>query len=245
MASQGLLDVLHLRIGELVPMQVNGVPVIFRIVGRIIEPEYDGQVLACGLDTLAQAGVALPPAYYSLVLRPGVAASTARAHLLAASGDRLDVAEAADPASQFAIVQVMLTGLIAVLGLIGLTTLLTASAVGLRDQMSDVGVLRAMGLTPLQVMTSLVTSTTVVALIAVAGGALAGLAAAPGLINLGAQAYGIGAGIGRPPSAAAMAAAIVIAAAGATLTAIVPEAVGAPSGRGDAQTVKAEDLMSM
>lgn len=221
-ASQGLLNVLHLRVGQLVPMQVNSVPVIFRIVGRIIEPEYDGQVLAYGLDTLGQAGAATPPVFYSLVLRRGVAASAARAHLLAASGNRLDVAEAVDPASQLGIVQVMLTGLIAVLGLIGLSSLLTASAVGLRDHLRDIGVLRAMGLTPAQVTISLVTSTTVLALIAVASGVIAGLALSSRLINAGAQAYGIGAGIGSQPSAAAIAVAVSVAVVAAAVTAIRP-----------------------
>ncbi len=221
-ASQGLLDALHLRIGELVRMPIGGVPVIFHIVGRIIEPEYDGQVLAYGLDTLSQAGAAVPPMYYSLVLRPGIGAGAARAHLLAASGNGLDVSEASDPAAQLGIVRVMLTGLIAVLGLIGLTSLLTASAVGVRDYLRDVGVLRAMGLTPLQVMTSLVTSTTLLALIAVAAGAGAGLAVSSRLINAGAQAYGIGAGIGRPPSAPAIAVAVAVAVAAASAAAILP-----------------------
>jgi putative ABC transport system permease protein len=221
-ASQGLLDVLHLRVGQLVPMQINSVPVIFRIVGRIIEPEYDGQVLGYGLDTLGQARVALPPVYYSLVLRRGIAAGPARAHLLASSGDRLDVAEAVNPASQLGVIQVMLTGLIAVLGLIGLSSLLTASAVGLRDHLRDVGVLRAMGLTPLQIMASLVTSTTVLALIAVGAGAIAGVTLSSRLINAGARAYGIGAGIGRPPSAAAIAVTIAAAVVAAALAAIVP-----------------------
>lgn len=219
-ASQGLLNVLHLRVGQLVPMQINSVPVIFRIVGRIVEPEYDGQVLAYGLDTLGQAGAATPPVFYSLVLRGGITASAARARLLAASGDRLDVAETVDPAGQLGIVQVMLAGLIAVLGLIGLSSLLTASAVGLRDYLRDVGVLRAMGLTPAQVMISLVTSTTVLALIAIATGVLAGLAFSPRLINAGAQAYGIGAGIASQPSAQAIAVAVSVAVVAAVLAAI-------------------------
>ena len=42
------------------------------------------------------------------------------------------------------------------LALIGLTNLITASLVGLRDHLRDVRVLRAMGLTPLQVLASLV-----------------------------------------------------------------------------------------
>jgi putative ABC transport system permease protein len=221
-ASQGLLDALHLQVGELVRMAIGGVPVIFRIVGRIIEPEYGGQVLGYGIDTLTQAGAALPPVSYSVVLRRGVTADGAAAHLLAASGGRLGVSEVTDPASQLGAVRMMLVGLIAVLALIGLTSLFTASAVGLRDQLRDVGALRAMGLTPLQVMTALVTSTSVLALIAVAAGAAAGLSLSSRLINLAARAYGIGAGIGRPPTAAAMVVAIAAAVAVSGLTATIP-----------------------
>jgi putative ABC transport system permease protein len=229
-ASQGLLDLLRVRVGQFVPMQINGIPVIFHIVGRIIEPEYDGQVLAYGLDTLSEAGAPAPPDQYSLVLRRGVTPAAAVAHLRAVSGHRLDVSEAVDPASQLGVVQVMLTGLIAVLGLIGLTSLLTASAVGLRDQVRDVGVLRAMGLTPAQVMVSLVTSTSVLALIAIASGAIAGLAVSSRLINLGAQMYGIGAGIGRPPSPEAIVLTVIAATVTAGLAATVParRAAGVP-----------------
>ncbi len=221
-ASQGLLGVLHLRVGELVRMPIGGVPVIFRIVGRIIEPEYGGQVLGYGTDALSQAGAAMPPVSYSLVLRRGVSAQAAVAPLLALSGGRLGVAEVPDPASQLGAVRMMLIGLIVVLALIGLTSLFTASAVGLRDQLHDVSVLRAMGLTPLQVMTALVTSASVLALIAVAAGAAAGLSLSSRLVNLAGQVYGIGAGIGRPPSAAAMAVAVSAAVAVSGLTAAIP-----------------------
>jgi putative ABC transport system permease protein len=222
--SQGLLDLLRARVGQFVPMQINGFPVIFHIVGRIIEPEYDGQVLAYGLDTLSEAGApgAAGPVLYSLVLRRGVTPAAAIAGLLAVSGHRIDVSEAVDPANQLGVVRVMLTGLIAVLGLIGLTSLLTASAVGLRDQLRDVGVLRAMGLTPAQVMVSLVTSTSVLALIGIAVGAVAGLAVSSRLINFGAEMYGIGAGIGRPPSAQAIALTVIAATVAAGLTGILP-----------------------
>ncbi|HUC55980.1 MAG TPA: FtsX-like permease family protein [Streptosporangiaceae bacterium] len=221
-ASQGLLDLLHAKIGTFVTMQINGVPVIFHFVGRIVEPEYNGQVLAYGLDTLKEAGVESPPVYYSLVLRPGITASAARAHLLSVSGGRLDVAEVTNPAGQLGIIRPMLIGLIAVLALVGLASVLTASAVGIRDQLRDVGALRAIGLTPGQVMLSLISSTAALAIVAIAIGATAGLLVSTRLINLGAQLYGIGSGIGRPPSAEAMAVAILIAAAGATLTAIWP-----------------------
>jgi putative ABC transport system permease protein len=124
----------------------------------------------------------------------------------------------------------MLAGLIAVLGLIGLTSLLTTSAVGMRDHARDLGVLRAMGLTPRQLATTLWTRTAVLALTGVVAGATAGLVLATRLINAGAQAYGIGAGIGRPPSAAGIALALIVAAAAASAAAILParRAVRAP-----------------
>jgi putative ABC transport system permease protein len=222
-ASQGLLEAVHITVGEYLRMPVGGVPVIFHVVGRIIEPEYGGQVLAYGLDTLTQAGAVAPPVSYSLVLRPGVTTAAAAAHLLSLSHGKLDVAQAADPAASLGIVRPMLAGLFAVLGLIGLTSLVTASAVGLRDHLRDVAALRAMGLTPAQVTASLLTRMAVLAVIATGLGAAAGVALSARLIDLGSQVYGIGSGLGSPPSAAPVlltaATAITAAAAAALLPA--------------------------
>lgn len=220
-ASQRLLDtVQHLRVGEYIRMPVGGVPVVFHIVGRIIEPEYGGQVLAYGIDTLTSAGAVPPPVSYSLVLRPAVTPAAATASLLHASGGRLDVVQAVNPANSLGIVRPMLAGLFVVLALIALTSLLTASAVALRDHLRDVGALRAMGMTPRQVMSSLVTRTTVLALIGTAAGMACGTALTPKLIDVAGQAYGIGAGLGSSPSASA-----TLAAGGAVLVIAVAAAI--------------------
>jgi putative ABC transport system permease protein len=221
-ASQGLFDQLHLKLGQFVGMEINGIPVSVQIVGRILEPEYNDQVLAYGLDTLSQKGVVRLPIYYSLVLRPNVKASAAVSRLLALSDGRLDVTEVTNPASQLKIIRPMLTGLIGVLALVGLACILTASVVGIGDQSRDVGALRAIGLTPRQVMASLISSTAALAVVAVAAGATVGLLVSTRLINLGAQLDGIGSGIARPPSAEVMAIAVLVAVTGATLTAVVP-----------------------
>lgn len=236
-ATQGLLDTLHLRVGGWVGMPIGGVRVVFHIVGRIIDPADGGQVLAYGRDTLVGEGAAAPPVFYSLVLRRGRSPDAARAWLLRASGNRLDVQEVANPAGQLGVMRILIAGLIAVLALIGLTNLATASAVGLRDHLRDVRVLQALGLTPLQVGVSLVARISVLALVAVGTGAMAGLAACPGLINMTSRIYGIGAGLGRPPSTAAVAVAVTAAVAVSALTAAIPArraaqlpaaAVGAP-----------------
>jgi putative ABC transport system permease protein len=221
-ASQGLLAAAHLRVGEYIRMPVGGVPVIFHIVGRVIEPEYSGQVLAFGIDTLAQAGAVPPPEFYSLVLRRGISAGAAQARLQRASRGRLEVAQPVNPAGSLGVVRMMLAGLFAVLALIGLTSLFTAAAVGLRDHLRDVGVLQAMGLTPRQAAASMVISTSVLALTATLGGAALGMAVSSRLINLGGQVYGIGAGISSPPSAVAVLAAVATVIAVTTLAAIIP-----------------------
>jgi putative ABC transport system permease protein len=221
-ASQRLLDAVHLRVGEYIRMPVGGVPVIFHIVGRIIEPEYGGQVLAYGIDTLTAAGAVPPPVSYSLVLRPSITAVAATAWLLHASGGRLDVVQAVNPADSLGIVRPLLAGLFIVLALIALTSLLTASAVALRDHLRDVGALRAMGMTPRQVMSSLVARTTVLALVGTAAGMVCGTVLTPKLIDVAGQAYGIGAGLGSSPSASATLAAGGVVLVIAVAAAIVP-----------------------
>jgi putative ABC transport system permease protein len=177
-------------------------------------------VLAYGIDTLTSAGAAPPPVSYNLVLRHGVSPAAATRWLLHASGGRLDVVQAVNPADSLGIVRPMLAGLFIVLALIALTSLLTASAVGLRDHLRDVGALRAMGMTPRQVMSSLVTRTTVLALVGTAAGTICGTVLTPPLINVAGQAYGIGAGLGSSPSAGATLAAggvVLVVAAGAAI----------------------------
>ncbi len=226
-ATQALLDSLGLRVGQFVRMYFGGVPVTFHIVGRIIDPQYDGEVLAYGRDTLADEGAPSPIGFYSVVLRPGVQPAAAAASLLRRSGGRLDVGLVADPADQLGIMRGALAALIVVLTLIALTSLLTASRLGSRDQQRDVRVLHAMGLTPVQVRTAVVVRTTVLALVAVTLGVAAGRASSSSLISAVSRLYGLGAGLGRPPSAGTIAAVIVAAvAAAATAAALTTRTAG-------------------
>jgi putative ABC transport system permease protein len=221
-ATQALLDALRLQVGQFVRMWFGGVPVTFHIVGRIIDPMYDGEVLAYGEDTLADEGAPAPIGFYSVVLRPGVSPAAAAAGLVGSSGTGLEVSQVANPADQLGIVHAALAGLIVVLALIALTSLLTASRIGIRDHLRDVRVLMAMGLTPAQVRIAVVMRTTVLALVAVALGAVLGRLCSTDLISAVSRLYGLGAGIGRPPSAATLAAAVVLSTAAAALASALP-----------------------
>jgi putative ABC transport system permease protein len=218
-ATQALLTAFGARVGQFVQMDFGGVPVTFRIVGRIIDAQYDGEVLAYGIDTLADEGAPAPIGFYSLVLRRGVPPGAAMSRLLRMSGGRLDVEPVTNPADQLGVVDAALAALIVVLAFIALTSLLTASRVGNRDHQRDVQVLRAMGLTPAQLRTAVVVRTTVLAVVAVTIGALVGRAASGFLISIVSQVYGLGTGLATSASAGTTAAAIALAAAGAALAA--------------------------
>ena len=217
-AGQGFLDLMHVQVGSWIDPTIDGVPVILHIVGRTIEPDDNGDVVDFGLDALPAAS-ASAPMFYSLVLKPGVSAAAARASLLSASGGRLDIQVAANPADRLGVVRVVIVVAVVILVLIAMANLLTATDIGLRDHVHEAGILKAMGLTPRQVMATLVVSTTIVTAIGIVVGVAAGLAVAPRLINTQGQASGMGWGIaaGLSPAtiAALLAAALAVAVAAA------------------------------
>ncbi len=194
-AGQGFLTLMHIGVGAWISPTIDGVPVILHIVGRTIEPDNNGDVLDFGLDALNEAGSPGPQLMYALVLKPGISAAAARATLLSASHDELDVQVVANPADGLGVVKVVIVVAVAVLAIIGLANLLTAAAVGLRDHLHEIGVLKALGLTPRQVMATLVVNTTILTAIGVTSGTVAGLVIAPRLINMQGQTSGIGSGI--------------------------------------------------
>ncbi len=219
-AGQGFLDLMHIEVGAWIKPTIDGVPVILHIVGRTIEPDNNGDVLDFGLDALYDAGSAPPQPVYSLVLRPGVPAAAARARLLAESHDRLDVQVVGNPASGLRVLQLVIAVSVVILAVIGLANLLTATVVGMRDHRHEVGVLAAMGLTPRQVMATLVVNTMILTALGVTSGIVAGLVIAPRLINMQGQTSGIGSGIAVSLSAAAITEILAVALAIATAAAL-------------------------
>jgi len=190
------------------------------IVGRTIEPDNNGDVLDFGLDALTDVGSA-PQLQYNLVLKPGVSAAAARAKLLEASHDQLDVQTVTNPADGLGVVRVVIAVSVIVLAIIGLANLLTATAVGVRDHRHEVGVLEAMGLTPRQVMATLVVNTTILTAIGVTMGAAVGLVIAPRLINMQGKTSGIGSGIASRLGVVTIAEILAVALAIAMVTALL------------------------
>ena len=129
---------------------------------------------------------------------------------------------AVNPAERLAVIRVIIVALVVVLALIGLANLLTASALGLRDHALDLAVLKAMGLTPRQVMATLVTGTGLLVVIGVLAGTAVGASVATGLVDLQGYTSGVGAGIGRPPSALTLVTAVAVAVGASLAVALIP-----------------------
>lgn len=219
-AGQGFLDLMHVKVGSWIDPTIDGVPVILHIVGRTIETGNNGDVVDFGIDALPAAS-ASAPMFYSLVLKPGVSPAAARAGLLRASGGQLDVQLAANPASRLGMMRVVIIAAVVILMLTAMANLLTATAVGLRDHVHEAGILKAMGLTPRQVMATLVVSTTIVTAVGIVAGVAAGLAVAPRLINAQGRASGMGWGIAVSLSPAMTAALLASALAAAVAAAFI------------------------
>ncbi|MBW1603378.1 FtsX-like permease family protein [Streptomyces sp. JJ66] len=211
-AGQGLLDLLDVRVGDWVRMTVEGSPQILHIVGRALEPEHHGRVISTTLDTLRERDPTLRPDFFHLTLRDpadvpaAVTAASVRADLADATGPALDLREPPSVLDALAPARTVFLGFLAVLALITLTELLTATGTTIRDRGRDLLALKAIGLTPRQISAVLILTTAFTALAAAALALPLGVLAGRWLVNAQADASGIGAGIAVAPPPLALAA---------------------------------------
>jgi putative ABC transport system permease protein len=218
----GFLNDTGKSVGDTVTIVSGGRLVPVKIVGQVFDTDNNGVVMLTGWQTLTRVDPGATPDQYDVGLRPGVSATSyVRAlHLHAPYGVSLNGRG---------------NDLAVVIGLIGTLTLLLAIVAGLgvlntvvlhtRERVHDLGVFKAVGMTPRQAITMVVCW--------VAGiGLVAGLIAIPAGIALHhyvLPTMAAAAGTGLPPSflrvyggwqlAALALAGLVIAVAGALLPA--------------------------
>ncbi|MGP4004074.1 FtsX-like permease family protein [Streptomyces sp. 8N706] len=221
-AGQGLLDLLEARVGDWVRMTVEGRPQVLHIVGRSLEPENGGRVISASMDTLRERDTSLRPDFYHLELAAGADPAAVSTALADSAHGRLDVRKIPNPADELSAVRGVIVGLVAVLALTGLAELSTTIGAGVRDRRRDLLALKAIGLTPRQIMTVIVAGTGFTALAAAVAGTAAGVLAADWLIDLQGRASGIGAGIAQPPPPGVLLLIGVAAVAGAVAVSVLP-----------------------
>lgn len=203
-AGQGLLDLLNAQIGDWVRVTVGNQPQILHIVGRSIEPENAGRVISTSLNTLRENDPLLTPTFYQVRLHPGADSRTVAQRLIAAGHDQLDVNTVPNPVDQLAPLRGVVAVMVLVLALIGLVEVLTAIGGTIQEGNRDLLAMKAIGLSPRQIITITVTATGYTALAAFLAAAAVGVPLARWLIDVQGRSSGIGAGIAQSPSPALM-----------------------------------------
>jgi putative ABC transport system permease protein len=221
-AGQGLLDLLGVRVGDWVRMTVEGRPQILHIVGRSIEPESGGRIISTTVDALQERDPGLRPGFHALVLTDGADPRAVSSALDGAAGGTLEIRETPNPADRLEPARGVIAALIAVLALIGLTELLTLIGTGVRDRGRDLLALKAIGLTPRQIGSVIVTAAGLTALVAAVAGTALGALFGMWLVDAQGTSSGMGAGIAHLPPWPVLVSVVAGAVVGAVAAASLP-----------------------
>ena len=175
--NTGFLTDTGAQVGDSYQITSGSRHITVRITGEIFEPNGGTPEILASLPTLSGLDPQLQASQYDVALRPGTAAAAYANALATALGQSYSVSASTATPSEFS----------AVIGLIAALTLLLAAVAGLgvlntvvlqtRERVHDLGVFKAVGMTPRQVTAMVVCS--------VAGtGLVAGLVAIPAGVAL-------------------------------------------------------------
>jgi putative ABC transport system permease protein len=175
--GRGLLDALGLNVGDRLALMAGGAPLDLRIVGRYIEPDNDGRTAIFDRRSVPPAALARFGApQYELQLADRSDAHAVQAALLGASRGQMDVEATEDEVRQErSDLRPVVYGADAVLLAIGLVNLLTTLLLGVRERVRDFAIFKVVGLTPRQVLASVTSGGTLLAVVAVVAGVAIGL----------------------------------------------------------------------
>jgi len=175
--GRGLLDALHLRVGDRLPLEAAGTRLDLRIVGRYVEPDNDGRTAIFDRRSVPAAALArFGPVQYELQLRDRSDAHAVQAALVRTSAGQFDVEATEDGVRQErSDLRPVLYGTDALLLAIGLVNLLTTLLLGIRERVRDFAIFKVVGLTPRQVLASVTSGGTLLSSVAVVAGIAIGL----------------------------------------------------------------------
>jgi len=197
--SQLVLRQLHVKVGDDLRLSVQNRPLTLRIVGRYAGALDISPIVLYSMATFhEQVDAAAEPIDYALALAPGTNLLALRAALLHASDDQLGVFIPRLSLRGFGWVYPMLIALISSLLVIGLINILNTTLLGVQERVRELGILKAVGLTPGQVSVSVVAGMSVLALLAVLISIPLGIAIVYALWSYAYQQLGGGSGIVLP-----------------------------------------------
>jgi putative ABC transport system permease protein len=174
--ASGFLTDTGKTVGDTITMTFGGKQVTARIVGQVFDTDNNGLAILTGWSTLAGAGHGLAVDQYDIGLRPGTSVGA----YTQALGSRLGAAylvNANDRDQGFPIVIGLISTLTLLLAIVAGLGVLNTVVLSTRERVHDLGVFKAIGMTPRQTIAMVVCW--------VAGvGLLAGVIAVPAGITL-------------------------------------------------------------
>jgi len=170
-APRATLDQAHLRVGDSFTGTAEGRPLRLHVVGEVFNVNNLGISLWTGLDTYSPVRSDVSPASYLITLRPGSDVNAYLRRVAAAQPDFID-AQPTDTSTigPVKIIDSVLLVIAAVLCLIGIAGVFNTLLLNTRERIRDTAILKAVGMTPRQVVVMVAASAGVLALI---GGGLA------------------------------------------------------------------------
>jgi putative ABC transport system permease protein len=200
----GLARELNLGVGDRITVLINGRELSLPVVGTYVEDNNRGRMMM--FDSATTADIVPDPQFvtYGVQLARGVDPEEVKASLLRDAGNGIDVDNLAqgwvDSVEQSrGEVRTVLLALNGVLLMIAAVNLLTTLLFTVRERRRDVGVLKSIGLTPVQVTSAFVTGSAVLAVIAVAVGIPAGMFVVDFLIDFAGHEEGWPKGLAQAP----------------------------------------------
>ncbi|NLE43373.1 MAG: FtsX-like permease family protein [Chloroflexi bacterium] len=195
-AGQGLLDWLDLDVGDVLTITLSsqgGGPIALRIVGRYPEPVNSGQMLMVSLPTVVRSHVRVEPRTY--YIRIGPDADVARLRTFLEPGRNADlnlvlIGQALPGAVRY--LKLAILSLAAILVGFALINVFTTSLLAVQEKLRRIGVLKTIGMTPLQVVAMVTSSATVLGLGAAVIGMPLGLALTKVTLSTLSGVYGFG-----------------------------------------------------
>jgi putative ABC transport system permease protein len=179
-APMGLVQDAHLRVGDIFTGTLHGTAVRLRIVGEV----YDfiagpgGHELFLDESTITPVVPPLTPSSYLVALKPGSNVEAYVRRLAATQPDLLDVrAEGTGQTAFLASIAGILFGIAAVIALIAIAGIFNTTLLNAREGVRDTATLRALGMSPRQVIGMVAASSGLLALVG-------GLVAVPAGIEL-------------------------------------------------------------
>jgi putative ABC transport system permease protein len=182
------LQRLHVRIGDDVTLQVAGRPVRLHVVGRHVEPDFDGLGAVTALASLPAGAAKLDDPFWGVRLAKGADPVTVEAALRREGRGKLAVARPIESLRREAAdMRPVVYGTVGLLLVIAALSLLTTLGLAVRERERDYAVLASVGATPRQVRATVV-----------AGGAALALPAALIGLPLGAWIFMLVIGVTDP-----------------------------------------------